>query len=782
MLISYNNIKSKINLSVEDLCNNLVQLGHEVETVTKLDMPNVVVGEIVGLEKHPNSEHLNVTKVVVVENQEPLQIVCGAPNVSLNQKVIVALSGAKLGELEIKPTTIRDVESNGMLCALDELGIDKSLLNQEDLDNIFTMPKNAPIGSNVFDILSLSDTIIEVSLTANRGDCQSYVGLIRDLAAIEKLKYAPKTGSVESEIENPYVVKIGDEKTKQLSCLVMSDVNVVDSPMQLKSWLIKHEIKPQNIFVDVANYCMFTLGVPMHTYDADKISGGIMTQTLEKEQQFVGLDEVEYNLMQGALIVRDQEKIISIASVLGSNATKITKATKNILLEVGLFDPTLVRKSAAMIRKKTDASIRGEKNIDEEQLQNAFFTYVKMIEKFQDTNYSMVTTVQKAKNSQDKLTLKFSEVKNVLGIEIEKKEIVQILTSLGFEPTAVEESVLVKIPSWRFDIENDHDLIEEVIRVYSMEKVEITDVLPTFTSKDLLIKDNAALIQRNAESLMLGLGLDQVVTYSLIEENRINEFTNAVNPVRLMMPLSKNHEYYRQSLLPSLIDVVKYNFSRQETQAQIFEIGNTYQMHDDEIIEHCLMSGVVTGLDSSNSELTFLDAKAYVVGFLENYFTDFVIQEATEKQEELNPYAHAEILVDGQVIGLIATVHPNYFTKAKHPIHVFEMNLSLIYPRLTITTNYQKVSTSFKTTRDITFKVPRDNTYAQSVNVFENINYLTNVVLKDTYMGENVAVDQKALTFTLEFFEYEGVSNEQVEVEFEKIVMNVQEAGYVFNY
>ncbi len=779
-------LKNNIDLTIEDLENNLVQLGHEVEAVESYGNDKVVVGLVEKVEKHPEADRLNVCSVNV-GSSENLQIVCGAPNVAENQLVPVALVGAKFGDFKIKKAKLRGVVSAGMICSLAELGLDKSVLTDSDTDGIHVYEK-AEIGQDAFVALTLADEVLELALTANRGDCQSYIGVVRDLKALngEQFSQSIKTG-LDTAFKTEITVVNADESSKLLSAVEIKDVKAVPSPMWLKIFLAKHKIKTQNVLVDLTNYVLLQTGIPMHAYDGDKITNGLKLARLTKGEKFVALDETEYELKANDLVIMDDEKVVSLAAVMGSNETKITKDTKNILLEVGVFDPVGVRKSATSLGKKTDASMRAEKGIDAKLVDYAINLFVTELTKIMPAKISNVVKSNEVNTKVKNVSLRFVDVNRILGIDINPIDVTSILTNLSFTVVSVnDEEISVNVPTWRFDIHNDHDLIEEVIRIVGMQKVEVAQKLDTFVTKTKIINDQKIKIERELENLGLDSGLNQVITYSLVNENSLAEFNkNPEQKVELMMPLSKEHAVYRQSIVPSLMKVCEYNFARQQKTVNIFEIANTYRLIDDELIEEYYISGLVAGVknDYFSNEKTnydFYDAKAAVEQILNYYNIDFKIVKQNQVIAELNPYAHAEVIVNDEVIGFVGKTHPNYYPKLKADVYVFELNLKMIEAMLEKNLVYKQVSTKPTIERDLTITTNVDIDYASITSVLDDVKYLVDIQLKDVYAGEKMQDNQKATTFKLIFADdNETLQGEVIDLEFEKIYKLADAKGFI---
>jgi phenylalanyl-tRNA synthetase beta chain len=770
---------------------NLITLaaGYEARCMAKFN-EFLVVGRTLTCEKHPEADKLNVVTVDV--GNETLQIVCGAPNIGIDQKVIVAKIGCTMGDFKIKKAKLRGVESNGMICSLAELGINEKALTEDDINGIYNFSNEVELGTNALQALGLEDNVLDVSLTANRGDCLSYIGIARDLSALENKRYEYSNKQFEATVDNPVTPAIGDENSKILSTMVINNIEVTKTPEWLKIWLAKHEIKTQNNIVDIANYVMFNIGLPIHTYDADKVVGNITTCVNKKEyvgSEFVALDGNKYTIKEDSLVITDNEKVISLASVMGSDATKITNETKNILIEIGVFDPVLVRKTAAkLLNKKTDASIRGEKNVDHNQVNNAYNLLVDLITTLLP-NASISSIKLDTKSIEQKnITLILKDVKKVLGITIDNERIVEILNNLHFNTVNLnEEKVEVLIPSHRFDVTNDHDLIEEVIRVHNIDNINVSNSMSSFISTDKIIKNKKVEIERFLEKVVLNLGLNQVITYSLVSSEELQQFGgNIDNAVELMMPLSNNHQYYRQSLIPSLMNIAKYNFDRQQKTVNIFEIANTYTLIDNEITENYYLSGLVAGVKQNHyedgiTEFDFYDLKYVVEAILAKVGIDFSIVKTTNEINELNKYGHADIIVDNQVVGFIGAKHPNYFKKIKPSVFVFELNLTLLEKYMNHNVEYKKVSNNPIVERDITILASIETEYNSITNIFNNINYLETYSCSYIYSGEKIKQGYKAVTFKVVFTDQENtLEGHQVDNSIEQIIEKAQTNGLEF--
>lgn len=787
--------KYGIGISDEQIELGLIQLGHEVEEVIELNVENLVVGEVVSCEKHPNADKLSITKVNI--GTEELQIVCGAPNVRVGLKVIVAPIGTKLDAigLEIKPVKLKGEESNGMLCSLAELGLGKAVLNDVDIEGICELPESFEVGASACQLLGLDDKIIDASLTADRGDCQNYAGVVNDLRALvnntEELTSTSVITNMWESVEAKYLnkkdveVEVLADDTIYYSLQLIEDVEIKTSEITDQIFLMKNGVKPQNNVVDNSNYGLLTYGLPTHAFDADTITGKVVVKKTEREEQFVGLDGNTYNLSVNTLVICDSEKIIAVAGVMGSDATKITNDTINVLFEVAIFDASSVRLGAKNLGFKTEASIRYEKGVNYDAIN---VIREKLIPNFGGIAYAPVIS-HDVKPEKQLITLNYTSIKKVLGIEIDNDIVKSILSDLLF--VAVDEtetSITYQIPNHRHDIDFEHDLVEEVIRVYGIDKIDIDETLPSFTKIKNVNHDPSIIIERKLEELLLGTGLSQVVTYSLTSENKAHLFAlNTGNDVKLAYPISKERLVYRQSLVNSLIETAKYNLDRQAKLSAIFEIANTYQMENKMFVQNRYVSGLLTGeLETqylgAKRKFDFYDLKAVVEAAFTPLVGELKYEQADLEIEELNKYASAKIYKDDILLGYIATVHPTFVKKAKHPIFVFELNFDEIVKLTNLRPSYSPISTAPSTSRDFTITVGKDVSFGHLSTILEGVDYISDVTLVDIYDGEHIEEGKKACTINVTFAQDNiTLTSEMVDREVETIIKNIEAAGFEFN-
>lgn len=784
--------KYGVKLADIDIENGLIQLGHEVEEVQDLNVDGLVVGEVISCVPHPDSDKLSLTQVNT--GTETVQIVCGAPNVRAGLKVIVATSGTTIPAigLTIKPVKLRGEESNGMLCSLAELGLSKSVLNSKDVDGICELPTDSPVGASACQFLGLDDKIMDVSLTADRGDCQNYAGVVNDLKALSNNQEKFADSKFEANLwaattpeytgSNQIKATVEADKTIFYSTQLIENVEIKDSTIFEQIFLMKNGVKPQNNIVDNSNYGLLTFGIPTHAFDSDKLEGEIVVTKTNAGESFVGLDGNEYTLDADTLVIRDSKKIVAVAGVMGSEETKITNDTKNVLFELAIFDPSEVRLAAKQLGFKTDASIRYEKGVNYGAID---VTRSTLVENFGGTANAPHISHDLGHKSHS-IKLEFASVKRILGIDVDKATVKSILADLLFEVEVEDEtSVTYKVPTHRHDVDFENDLIEEVIRVYGIDNIEISDHLPSF-NKITKIHDNTSLIvERKLESAMLASGLSQVVSYSLTSEEKLPLFvTDLGKEVKLSYPISNERCVYRQSLVNSLIETAKYNLDRQQTSSSIFEIADTYIDVDSEITQRRLVSGLLTGKNEdmylgAKRNYDFYDLKACLEAALSELVTDIRFEATDLGLNELNKYATANVYSGDVLLGYIATVHPAFVKKAKYPIFVFELNFDTIVSVSNLGTDYSPVTTAPAVDRDFTITVAEDVSYGQLLTILDGVNYISDVKLVDIYAGEHIEAGYKACTINIRFaINGQTLTSEMVEVEANKIIENINKNGY----
>ena len=738
--------------NIESIAENMTRVGNEYDYAGKLiNATNLVIGEVIECEMHPESDHLHVTKVDV--KTEILQIVCGAPNIRKGIKVIVAKNGAVLPGGVIKKSVIRGVESNGMCCSIAELGLDKKFLHEKDIEGIHELPENAPIGEDALKYLELDDEIVDFELTSNRSDLLSMIGMAYELGAIydkEVLLPNPVYNKVQDNFENEVKFSIDTENVSVFLLGRALNVKIGESPEFIKKRLIACGIRPINNVVDISNYIMLETGQPLHYYDADQVGDFFGVRQAKDNETMVTLDGQTRNLTNKDIVIYDKKEATCLAGVMGGLNTEITENTKNILIEAAIFDSTSIRKTAKKILR-SEASSRFEKGIDVKRTYLAMDRSKELLEKYAGATISEYTHVyDKTENNDKVVDVTLNKINSVLGMNLKSDDVINVFRKLKFEVSFDNDLFKVTVPSRRLDISIKEDLIEEVGRIYGVLNIEAK--LPTCESKPGKLNS----YNRDIKLRLSSLGLNEVITYSLVSDKDILKFNNDnIESIRVLEPMTEERSTLRYSLIPSLLNVYDYNKARNIKDVSIFEIGESFYKNNNEYVEEdrlaILMSGEFLSGINTSINIDFY----YVKGIVENLLNylgynnrfDF---EPINNVNELHPYQSASIIVSGKNVGVIGKVHPSMY---KEDIYVVEINLSILNTMKTGKMKFKEISKFPSIKKDLSFVFSKD-TDVMAKDVIKVIKNSSNKTLQevkvyDEYQMEN----EKSLTFSLIFLD-----------------------------
>ena len=578
MRLSLNFVKDYVdideNIDVKELAEKMTAVGNEYDEATSLvNATNLVVGEVLTCQMHPDSDHLHLCEVNIGE--EVLNIVCGAPNVRTGLKVIVAKVGAELpGGVKIKKGLIRGQESNGMLCSLYEIGIDKKYLSEQDKNGICELPSNAKPGDDPIKVLGLDDKIIDFELTANRGDLLSILGMAYEISSIyNKEVHVPdlKHNEIEEDVNNEFNLNIETENCSLFLAKKVKDIVIKESPDFIKNRLIACGIRPINNVVDISNYVMLELGQPLHFYDSDNLGDTILVRMAKNGEELVTLDSTKRILNENDIVITNGKEVVGLAGVMGGMNTEVENTTKNVLIEAAIFDSVKVRKTSNKILR-SEASNRFEKGLDPNRTYMAIERACRLLEKYANAKVEKGTAIyDKTENKEKKIKIEYEYINNVLGTNISKKDIVDVFKRLKFETDENENDVLVTVPTRRRDISIKEDLVEEVGRIYGVDKIE--GKLPMVQMKMGSIDKTIRKIRHK----MCDLGLNETLTYVLINDKDVKKFTtDKFEELKLLDPITEERNTLRYSLIPSLYKVYEYNKARENKDICLFEIGKGF--------------------------------------------------------------------------------------------------------------------------------------------------------------------------------------------------------------
>lgn len=790
-------------LSEEELSSKLTMSAFEVEDIEKIGPElkgPILVGKILKIDKHPNADRLSVTKVTT-DGKDEHQIICGAKNIEEGQIIPVSLPGAEVvnrkdgTKLKIKEAKIRDIESFGMLCAPSELGIES-----EQADGILILDKDAPVGENLIDYLSLGqDTVLEVGSRSNRGDALSVRGLSKEISAITK-KELKEIKYPEPKIDNSVkstLPRIENEKdTYVFYTVAIENVEVKESPGWLKSLLNSVGIRSINNLVDITNYINYGFGQPMHAYDKEKLNGALTSRVSKNGEVITTLDGKERILKENVLVIADDKSPVAIAGIMGGQESEVSNSTTKIVLEAATFSPIKVRKGAREVGLTSEASKRFERGVDSCFTFNALLKAIELIEEIASpsNNKVKVGKIEKAGEPIDlklKINLTGKEVKRVLDVNLTSKEIANILEPLNFKCKEVSnECTEVTIPSDRqIDVTREIDLVEEVARIYGYNN------FPAVPPKATIAANKSINISGEIKKFFISSGFSETYLSSLIGEKILSykDFSfDDEKAIKMLNPLSREHFVLRQSLIPGLCEVLKLNQSYQNTNIRLFEVGKKFLINTDKassekeanVIETLCVSGICSGIDKSWYGQTIKNPREYLFfflkGILENLPTtilksnfDFKFKKASEKF--LHPNYSLEILLEGEKIGILGSLHPKLEKELNSPtpIIVFEISLKRIaklFENIFYSKRFKKISTQPAVERDLTVDISKKYT---SSEIKENIEKtaskaVTSIKLIGIYELDK---DTRSLTFRLKLQDPEQtLTSKQVDSEVSKII------------
>ena len=594
MKLSTNFVKDYVDIDVDvkKLAEDMTKVGNEYDLAENyINATNLVIGEVMECKPHPDSDHLHVCKVSI--GDEVLNIVCGAPNVRNGLKVIVALVGASLpGDFTIKKGMIRGEESNGMLCSLQELGIESKFLTQKDKDGIHELAEDAKVGEDPIKYLGLDDSVIDFELTANRGDLLSVLGMAYEIGAIYNKKVKDIDLShkeIGEDINKEFSISIDTDNCTIFLAKKVENVTVKESPSFIKNRLMASGIRPINNVVDISNYVMLETGQPLHFYDADRLGNKIVVRMGKENEKLVTLDNIERKLDENDIVIANSEKAIGLAGVMGGIETEVEDDTKNVIIESAIFDQVKVRLTSKKILR-SEASNRFEKGLDSNRTYMAIERACHLLEKYADATIRTGIVVYDKTQKEDKIiTTTFSDITDVLGIDIEKEDILNVFERLGFKAEESNEEIKVLVPRRRIDVNIKEDLTQEVGRIYGVDNIK---------GKLMVLPIRAGKYDRTLREIrnkMIALGLNETLSYVLINDKEAKNYTSdEFEMVKLLDPMTEERNTLRYSMIPSLMKIYEYNTARMNKDVSIFEIGKGFYKKQEEYGEDlklsCLMS------------------------------------------------------------------------------------------------------------------------------------------------------------------------------------------------
>ncbi|CAI2998005.1 phenylalanine--tRNA ligase subunit beta [Staphylococcus aureus] len=789
MLISNEWLKEYVTIddSVSNLAERITRTGIEVDDLidyTK-DIKNLVVGFVKSKEKHPDADKLNVCQVDIGED-EPVQIVCGAPNVDAGQYVIVAKVGGRLpGGIKIKRAKLRGERSEGMICSLQEIGISSNYIPKSFESGIYVFSEAQVPGTDALQALYLDDQVMEFDLTPNRADALSMIGTAYEVAALYNTKMTkPETTSNELDLSanDELTVTIENEdKVPYYSARVVHDVTIEPSPIWMQARLIKAGIRPINNVVDISNYVLLEYGQPLHMFDQDAIgSQQIVVRQANEGEKMTTLDDTERELLTSDIVITNGQTPIALAGVMGGDFSEVKEQTSNIVIEGAIFDPVSIRHTSRRLNLRSESSSRFEKGIATEFVDEAV-----------DRACYLLQTYANGKVLKDRVSsgelgafitpidITADKINRTIGFDLSQNDIVTIFNQLGFDTEINDDVITVLVTSRRKDITIKEDLIEEVARIYGYD--DIPSTLPVFdkvTSGQLTDRQYKT---RMVKEVLEGAGLDQAITYSLVSKEDATAFSmQQRQTIDLLMPMSEAHASLRQSLLPHLIEAASYNVARKNKDVKLFEIGNVFFANGEgelpDQVEY--LSGILTGdyvvnqWQDKKETVDFYLAKGVVDRVSEKLNLEFSYRRADI--DGLHPGRTAEILLENKVVGFIGELHP--ILAADNDLkrtYVFELNFDALMAVSVGYINYQPIPRFPGMSRDIALEVDQNIPAADLLSTIHahGGNILKDTLVFDVYQGEHLEKGKKSIAIRLNYLDTEEtltderVSKVQAEIE-----------------
>jgi len=766
-------------LDAQAIADRLTMAGLEVDSVEAVSAPikKLVVGEVLSVEPHPNADKLKVCQVNV-GRAKPLQIVCGAANVAPGLKVPAATVGCVLPNgMQIKAAELRGIKSSGMLCSASELGL------EESSSGLLILDGKLVAGADVYEVLQLDDTVIDIDLTPNRSDCLSIRGVARELSALtgKKLK-TPKTSK--PKIQSTKVQKVKVSAKKECPRYVGRVVEGIDTgattPIWMKERLRRCGIRAIHPVVDVTNYVMLELGQPMHGFDMNKLNGAIDVRLSRKGEEITLLDGQKIKTMEKTLVIADSKAPIAVAGIMGGESTAVDSSTTDVFLESAYFSADVIAGRAREYGLHTDSSHRFERGVDPQLQQEAIEYATTLLQAIAGGKAGKLVKVETSERLPKRPLISVSRdaVNDLLGLDIPAARIASYLSRLGMSVSKQGSSAWrVRAPSYRFDINREVDLIEEVARLYGYENLPARSIQGAGEMKAV---PDGVLTEMRIKQALVDLGYQEVITYSFVDPRLQHILSPSAKAPRISNPISEDMAVMRSSLLPGLVASARYNLNRQQNRVRIFELGTCFELAG-KTVETDWLGGLVTGSvlpeqwSADDREVDFFDLKGDLEALLGLARAKGQINWAPSRNPVLHPGKSADIFLNGSNIGSIGQVNPEIQAKLdlERPVYVFEvLKQALISQNVP---QYEQISRYPAIRRDIAIVVDQKIPAEEVVQCVKNHagELLTDLELFDEYRGEGIDSGRKSLALGLILQDSSRTLKEEV---VEALVGNVMQA------
>lgn len=791
MLVSTKWLNEYVNINginPADLAEKITRSGIEVDSIIDRShgMTNVVVGYVKECVKHPEADKLNICQVDVGE--ETTQIICGAPNIAQGQKVIVARPGAVLpGGMKIKKAKLRGEESNGMICSLQELGIEGKLVAKAYAEGIYVLPEDTIPGENALPLLGLDDTVLEFDLTPNRSDALSMLGVAYEVGAILSQGIAlPKIDYKEAAEKAEDKLKLRVDATSDnpmYVAKVVKNIKVAESPLWLQNYLMAAGVRPHNNVVDITNYVLMEYGQPLHAFDYDRLgTGEIVVRHAEEGEKITTLDDTERTLNSHNLVITNGKEPVAIAGVMGGANSEVHNGTTTVVIESAYFAPSSVRQTSKEVGLRSDASTRFEKGVDPNRVQEAAERAAQLMAELAGGEVlSGSVIVDELDKTAERITISPDYINSRLGMKISMDDMLSILERLRIPTEAINGQLVIEAPTRRQDLRIKEDIIEEIARMYGYD--EIPKTLPVSESTPGGLTPYQAK-RRIVRQFLEGAGLYQAITYSLTSKEQSQAYAlETAHVTELLMPMSEERSILRQSLIPHLLDAATYNVARRIDSVALYETGSVFLGEEEDglprEVEH--VAAVLTGKwvdhawQGETKKVDFFVIKGIVEGMMERLglLDGLAFEQAAI--DGMHPGRTANIFLNGERIGLVGQIHPTEQKKRDlKETYVMELNLERILSIDTDELLYVPVPRFPSISRDIALVVDSGTSAGTLEAIIRKAGgkLLKDVKLFDLYEGNNVEEGKKSLAFSMTYFDPERTLTDEEVVKAHEKVLN----------
>lgn len=754
---------TNINTSTKELAKKMTMTGSKVEEIIELgqDIQKVLVGKIETIKAHPDADKLVICIVDI--GTEKIQIVTGAPNVKEGQLIPVAVHGAKLpGGISIKRGKLRGVESHGMLCSGEELGLTEADYEGAQVDGILVLNEEYPLGMDIKEALQLAGEVIDFEITANRPDCLSIIGLAREMAItlgtsfkMPQVKLDKGYGNIKDQLK----VRVDNkELCPRYTARLVEDVKIEPSPLWMRRRLSAAGIRPINNIVDITNYVMLELGQPMHAFDYEKIEGGtIVVRNAKPGETIVSLDDKDRALTEDMLVIADLNKPIAIAGVMGGANSEITENTKTIVFESAVFDGGSVRLTSKALGLRSESSSRFEKGLDINMTDLALDRAVQLVQELGAGKLVEGHIDELARPIERKsFCVKTSRINDLLGLDLPVSQIVDILTRVGLDIEDLGQEIKVTVPTYRNDIEGMADLAEEVARIYGYDKIPMT-LMETSVAKGTRTQKDRLL--ERIKNTLTGMGYYEALTYSFTSPN-IYKTIGYTDPkdypksIKIANPLGEDNSMMRTTIIPSILEVLSRNYNRRLDRCRVFEINPVFIPKEIPLKE--LPEEILTlAIGAYGKEYSFFTLKGLIEELVERLRLEDRISYIQDKHPSMHPGRCAKLLLDDRAVGFIGELHPkvadNYGISDR--VYLGELDLDLLLRETNIEIKYKALPRYPAVTRDLALVIKKEITAGQVLDKIKSAGgkLLEEVSLFDIYEGKQVADGYKSLAYSLTY-------------------------------